>query len=89
LLPDEEFDEEGYISVFVCYSTDKAADKALGFVSVDLMPLVKGFPHISGFYNIIDFSGLCQGQIKVRLNFYFFIYYKHLKQQEKALIVLG
>jgi hypothetical protein len=44
---------------------DKAADKALGFVSVDLMPLTKGFPHIAGFYNIIDFNGLCQGQIKV------------------------
>jgi len=48
------------------YNSDKAADRALGFVSVDLLPLTKGFPNISGFYNIIDFNGLCQGQIKVR-----------------------
>ena len=45
---------------------DKAADRALGFASVDLLPLTKGFPNISGFYNIIDFNGLCQGQLKVR-----------------------
>jgi hypothetical protein len=58
----------GLLRIFTCPTTDKAADKAIGFVSVDLMPLVKGFPHISGFYNIIDFSGLCQGQIKVGLS---------------------
>jgi len=52
--------------------TDKAADKAIGFVSVDVMPLVKGFPHISGFYNIIDFNGLCQGQIKVGFGLTFY-----------------
>ena len=49
-----------------CCNTDKATDRALGFASVDLQPLTKGFPNISGCYNIIDFSGLCQGQIKVR-----------------------
>jgi len=47
---------------------DKTVDKVLGFVSVDLSPLTTGsIPHLCGFYNIIDFNGLCQGQIKVSI----------------------
>jgi len=55
-----------YLCNNVFCDSDKAADRALGFASVDLLPLTKGFPNISGCYNIIDFSGVCKGQIKVR-----------------------
>ena len=55
------------LNIQFCYcNSDKATDRALGFASVDLLPLTKGFPNISGFYNIMDFNGLCQGQIKAR-----------------------
>ena len=46
---------------------DKTADQVLGFVSVDLAPLVSGFHQVAGFYNIVDLSGQCQGQIKVSI----------------------
>lgn len=46
---------------------DKVADKVLGFVSVDLTPLTTGFLQLCGWYNIIDFQGLCQGQIKISI----------------------
>lgn len=47
---------------------NKGADKVLGFVSVDLMPLVtSGFNQICGWYNIMDFNGSCQGQVKVSI----------------------
>ena len=46
---------------------DKGADKVLGFVSVDLVPLTTGFHQVCGWYNIMDFNGQCQGQIKVCL----------------------
>lgn len=45
--------------------SDPSADRVLGFVSVDLAPLTAGFLHICGWYNIMDFNGQCQGQIKV------------------------
>jgi C2 domain-containing protein 3 len=44
---------------------DKDIDRVLGFVSVDLSPLTAGLKQLSGWYNIVDFSGLCQGQLKV------------------------
>ncbi|XP_013378816.1 C2 domain-containing protein 3-like [Lingula anatina] len=46
-------------------SPDKSVDRVLGFVSVDLSPLLHGLKQICGWYNIMDFSGQCQGQIKV------------------------
>ncbi|CAL1526799.1 unnamed protein product, partial [Lymnaea stagnalis] len=44
---------------------DKASDRVLGFVSVDLTSLVKGLRQICGWYNIMDFNGQCRGQVKV------------------------
>ena len=44
---------------------DKSVDQVLGFVSIDLAPLTSGFHQVAGFYNIMDFNGHCQGQIKV------------------------
>ncbi|KAM4045543.1 C2 domain-containing protein 3 [Anomaloglossus baeobatrachus] len=47
----------------------KAADveRVLGFASVDLCPLLSGFQSVCGWYNIGDFAGQCQGQIKVSI----------------------
>ncbi|XP_036600845.1 C2 domain-containing protein 3 [Trichosurus vulpecula] len=40
----------------------------IGFASVDLSPLLSGFQFVCGWYNIADFSGQCQGQIKVAIS---------------------
>ncbi|XP_067889467.1 C2 domain-containing protein 3 isoform X3 [Heterodontus francisci] len=42
-------------------------DRVIGFASVDLSPLLSGFLCICGWYNITDFSGQCQGQLKVAI----------------------
>ncbi|XP_064607644.1 C2 domain-containing protein 3-like [Liolophura sinensis] len=44
---------------------DRSSDRVLGFVTVDLVPLTTGLQQICGWYNIMDFNGQCQGQIKV------------------------
>ncbi|XP_078324570.1 C2 domain-containing protein 3-like isoform X2 [Crassostrea virginica] len=48
-------------------SPDKCSDRVLGFVSVDLTPLASGLQQMCGWYNIMDFNGLSQGQIKVNI----------------------
>ncbi|CAL8352802.1 unnamed protein product [Lota lota] len=40
-------------------------ERVIGFASVDLCPLLSGFQAVCGWYNITDFSGQCQGQLKV------------------------
>ncbi|XP_028397672.1 C2 domain-containing protein 3-like isoform X2 [Dendronephthya gigantea] len=40
-------------------------DLLLGLASVDLSPLASGLRQVMGWYNIVDFSGQCQGQVKV------------------------
>ncbi|XP_058460199.1 uncharacterized protein LOC131435922 [Malaya genurostris] len=42
-------------------------DAVVGFSSVDLSVLMNGMPCILGWYNIMDFSGRCNGQIKVNI----------------------
>ncbi|CAI5693179.1 unnamed protein product [Oreochromis niloticus] len=42
-------------------------DRVIGFASVDLSPLVCGFPSVCGWYNITDFGGQCHGQLKVSI----------------------
>ncbi|XP_062872691.1 C2 domain-containing protein 3 isoform X1 [Trichomycterus rosablanca] len=44
------------------------AERVIGFASVDLSPLLSGFQSVCGWYNITDFSGQCQGQIKVSVS---------------------
>ena len=44
-----------------------SADKTLGFVSIDLSPLLSGLHQISGWYNIIDTIGSVQGQLKISI----------------------
>ncbi|XP_048216543.1 C2 domain-containing protein 3 isoform X2 [Perognathus longimembris pacificus] len=43
-------------------------ERVIGFASVDLSPLLSGFQFICGWYNITDFSGECQGQMKVAIS---------------------
>lgn len=40
-------------------------DPVIGFTAVDLSVLLTGLPLLSGYYNIMDFSGRCHGQIKL------------------------
>ena len=47
--------------------TNTSTDKTLGFVSIDLSPLLSGLHQISGWYNIIDTIGSVQGQLKVSI----------------------
>ncbi|KAM4743002.1 C2 domain-containing protein 3 isoform 2-T2 [Anableps anableps] len=42
-------------------------ERAVGFATVDLSPLLWGFPSVCGWYNITDLSGQCHGQIKVSI----------------------
>jgi C2 domain-containing protein 3 len=44
-----------------------STDKMLGFVSIDLSPLLSGLQKISGWYNIIDTLGNIQGQLKISI----------------------
>ncbi|NXY46209.1 C2CD3 protein, partial [Ceuthmochares aereus] len=43
-------------------------ERVIGFASVDLSPLLSGFQLVCGWYNIMDFSGQCRGQIKVAVS---------------------
>ncbi|XP_054830938.1 C2 domain-containing protein 3 [Eublepharis macularius] len=58
------------------------AERVIGFASVDLSPLLSGFQLVCGWYNITDFSGQCQGQIKVAISPLENII--HLKEERQA-----
>nr|XP_020647505.1 C2 domain-containing protein 3 [Pogona vitticeps] len=57
-------------------------ERVIGFASVDLSPLLSGFHLVCGWYNITDFSGQCQGQIKVAVSPLENI--AHLKEERQA-----
>lgn len=57
-------------------------ERVVGFASVDLSPLLSGFQFICGWYNITDFSGECQGQIKVAISPMESL--MHLKEERQA-----
>ena len=40
-------------------------EKCIGTATVDLSPLACGLAFLSGWYNIVDFSGKCAGQLQV------------------------
>ncbi|XP_019700756.1 uncharacterized protein LOC105191403 isoform X2 [Harpegnathos saltator] len=42
-------------------------DTVIGFAAVDLSVLMAGFPTVSGWFHIINFSGKCNGQIKINI----------------------
>ncbi|XP_063296892.1 C2 domain-containing protein 3 [Pelobates fuscus] len=65
-LPNELLLDPQQSLVFkVWHKTD--VERVLGFASVDLSPLLSGFQSVCGWYNIGDFTGQCQGQIKVSI----------------------
>lgn len=43
-------------------------DRVIGFVPFDLSPLSAGMRQLIGWYNVTDFNGDCQGQIKVKMH---------------------
>ncbi|XP_050315160.1 C2 domain-containing protein 3-like [Anthonomus grandis grandis] len=43
-------------------------DLVLGFAALDLSVLACGLPNIRGWFNIVDFSGKCNGQINIHVN---------------------
>lgn len=45
-------------------------DIVIGFVAIDLTVLMAGMPSITGWFNIVDYAGHINGQIKVRPRFY-------------------
>nr|XP_012136642.1 PREDICTED: C2 domain-containing protein 3 isoform X1 [Megachile rotundata] len=42
-------------------------DMVIGFSAIDLSILINGFPTVSGWFHIMDFTGKCNGQIKVSI----------------------
>ncbi|XP_030650358.1 C2 domain-containing protein 3 isoform X3 [Nomascus leucogenys] len=60
-------------------------ERVIGFASVDLSPLLSGFQFVCGWYNITDFSGECQGQIKVAVSpLESLIHFKEEKQARRG-----
>lgn len=57
---------QSHCSALLSSPTDE--ERVIGFASVDLSPLLSGFQFVCGWYNITDFSGECQGQIKVAVS---------------------
>ncbi|XP_017879205.1 C2 domain-containing protein 3 [Ceratina calcarata] len=45
--------------------TSSDRDVVIGFSAIDLSVLLNGFPQVSGWFHIMDFTGKCNGQIKV------------------------
>ncbi|XP_069496239.1 C2 domain-containing protein 3 isoform X2 [Ambystoma mexicanum] len=64
----------------VWHKTD--VERVIGFASVDLSPLLSGFQSVCGWYNIGDFCGHCQGQIKVSITPLESIF--HLKEEKRG-----
>ncbi|NXR09240.1 C2CD3 protein, partial [Semnornis frantzii] len=60
------------------------SERVIGFASVDLSPLLSGFQLVCGWYNILDFSGQCRGQLKVAVSPLQDI--THLKEERQARI---
>ncbi|KAK5643591.1 hypothetical protein RI129_007436 [Pyrocoelia pectoralis] len=42
-------------------------DVILGFAALDLTVLMAGLPSVQGWFNIVDFSSKCNGQIKIHI----------------------
>ncbi|XP_068122730.1 C2 domain-containing protein 3 [Hyperolius riggenbachi] len=64
-LPKELLVDPQQTLVFKVWHRSGDVERVLGFASVDLSPLLSGFQSVCGWYNIGDFSGQCQGQMKV------------------------
>ncbi|XP_057694903.1 C2 domain-containing protein 3-like isoform X1 [Corythoichthys intestinalis] len=49
----------------VLHKNPSGAEQVIGFTSVDLSPLLCGLQSLCGWYNVVDFSGHCRGQLKL------------------------
>lgn len=65
-FPVRHFDDI-LLKIFIDFVLEKSGDKVLGFVSIDLSPLLSGLQQISGWYNIVDTVGNVQGQLKISI----------------------
>lgn len=64
-------------------------DIVIGFSAIDVSVLTTGFPSVSGWFHIMDFTGKCNGQIKVHIfSFYICIYMCIHKDLEVSLIFI-
>ena len=64
----EYFIEEGKTFLFkVWHKSTTNSNKLLGYATVDMQPLMCGLNCISGWYNIQDSLGNCQGQLKINV----------------------
>ncbi|XP_072257333.1 C2 domain-containing protein 3 [Pyxicephalus adspersus] len=70
--------------VFKVWHRSGDMERVLGFASVDLSPLLSGFQSVCGWYNIGDFTGQCQGQIKVSITPLENIAYLREKRQTRS-----
>ncbi len=64
------FNEKQVFILKIWHAEDQnqtSTDKTLGFVSIDLSPLLSGLQKISGWYNITDTLGNVQGQLKISI----------------------
>ncbi|XP_045149043.1 C2 domain-containing protein 3 isoform X2 [Echinops telfairi] len=65
-------------------------ERVIGFASVDLSPLLSGFQFVCGWYNITDFGGDCQGQIKVAISpLESLMHFKEERQARRGVETLG
>ncbi|EZA51784.1 C2 domain-containing protein [Ooceraea biroi] len=46
---------------------DLEKDVVIGFSAIDLSVLMAGFPTVSGWFHIMDFTGKCNGQLKITI----------------------
>jgi hypothetical protein len=64
----EYFIEDGKTFLFkVWHKSTTNSNKLLGYATVDMQPLMCGLNCISGWYNIQDSLGNCQGQLKINV----------------------
>jgi hypothetical protein len=62
-------EENRYFTLKVWHRAEssRTSNKILGYVMIDLTPLIYGLTHISGWYNIHDSVNNTQGQLKINL----------------------
>ncbi|KAF5286741.1 hypothetical protein FQA39_LY04163 [Lamprigera yunnana] len=64
-------------------------DVILGFAALDLTVLLAGLPSVQGWFNIIDFSSRCNGQIKIHVtpleNISKYVEYKSTSSQSEEI----
>ncbi|XP_061733330.1 C2 domain-containing protein 3-like isoform X2 [Nerophis ophidion] len=60
-------DPEQSLVFKVWHKDSRGVEQVIGFASVHLSPLLSGFQSVCGWYNLMDFNGQCNGQLKVSI----------------------